>query len=296
LTRKKGSKSLDLPTRAYNSPRISPDGKRIAFGIDEGRESSVWIYELSSSTAPRRLTFGGRNRYPIWSGDGQHLAFQSDREGDLGIFWQRADGTGTVERITKPGTGVIHIPDSWSPDGERFSFTAVKGTEAVVWIHSIKDKKETPFAATPSAFIGRSVFSPDGRWIAYQSNEAGGRNRVFVQPFPPNGAKYEIGGDRSINPLWSPDGNQLFYIGNRNDLFAVSVSTPQAFTFTKPVPIPVAGIDALPMIVRNHDVLPNGRAFIAVANTELTAQSTPVSQIVVVLNWFEELKQRVPVH
>src|SRR6058998_577220 len=114
----------------------------------------------------RRLTFGGANRFPIWSADGERVAFQSDRVGDLGIFWQRADGAGTAERLTKPEQGVAHVPDSWSPDGNNLSFTAVKGNEAAVWIFSIKEKKAAVFAQAASTFLSWSAFSPDGAWLA----------------------------------------------------------------------------------------------------------------------------------
>src|SRR5262249_42845414 len=125
-------KPLGLPARSYEYPRISPDGKRIAFGTDDGKERIIWIYDLSGASAMRQLTLAGSNRFPVWSADGQRVLFQSDREGDLGIFWQRADGTGSAERLTKPEKGVAHIPDSASPDGRNFSFTAGHGGERAV--------------------------------------------------------------------------------------------------------------------------------------------------------------------
>jgi Tol biopolymer transport system component len=96
---------LKIPPGAYRDPRISPDGRQIAFGTDDGREASVWVYDLSGTSAMRRLTFGGNNRYPVWSPDGSRIALQSDREGDLAIFAQRTDGTGKAERLTKPEPG-----------------------------------------------------------------------------------------------------------------------------------------------------------------------------------------------
>ncbi len=114
--RKGGSELLKIQPGPYQLPRMSPDGKRIAFGSDDGKEASIWIYELSGTSAMRRLTFEGQghNRFPVWSADSQRVAFQSDREGDLGIFWQRADGTGTAERLTKADEGASHIPESWA--------------------------------------------------------------------------------------------------------------------------------------------------------------------------------------
>ena len=86
---------LKLPPGSYRHPRMSPDGKQLAVDSNDGKGDNVWIYDLSGASAIRRLTFEGQNRFPAWSADSQRVAFQSDREGDLGIFWQRADGTGT---------------------------------------------------------------------------------------------------------------------------------------------------------------------------------------------------------
>ena len=108
LTDRKGAiEPLKLPPGLYASPRASPDGTRIAFGTDDGKESIIWIYDLSGTSAMQRLTFGGNNRFPIWTSDSKRVAFQSDRDGDLAIFWQPADGTGTAERLTKPGSGRV---------------------------------------------------------------------------------------------------------------------------------------------------------------------------------------------
>ena len=192
---------LKVQPKAYAYPRVSPDGTRVALSVDDGgKDANVWIQDLVGSAAPRKLTLGGANRFPIWSEDGDWIAFQSDREGDLGIFRQRTDGTGTVERLTRPAQGVPHIPDSWQPHTQQFAFTAIKGGEGTLRIFSIADKKETVLVQMPSVFIARSAFSHDGKWLAYQSNETG-TNQVFVQPFPTTGAKYYVvnGG----HPFWS---------------------------------------------------------------------------------------------
>lgn len=118
IDRKGGVEPLKLPPGPYQHPRASPSGRQIAFGTDDGKEANIWIYDLGSTTTMRRLTLGGKNRFPTWSADGQRVAFQSDRGGDLGIFWQRADGSGPAERLTTPDQGVSHAPESWSPSGD----------------------------------------------------------------------------------------------------------------------------------------------------------------------------------
>jgi hypothetical protein len=121
---------LKVLPKAYAHPRVSPDGTRVALSVDDGgKDANVWIQDLVGSAAPRKLTLGGANRFPIWSEDGNWIAFQSDREGDLGIFRQRANGTGTAERLTRPEQGVAHIPESWQPHTQQFAFTATKGGE-----------------------------------------------------------------------------------------------------------------------------------------------------------------------
>src|SRR5262249_16940374 len=113
---------LGLSPQDYYHPRISPDGKQLAVGTDDGSEAVIWIQDIKSGGPPRRLTFGGRNRYPVWTPDGRRITFMSDREGDRSIFWQPADGSGTAERLSKAEAAVDHRPEAWSPDGKILSF------------------------------------------------------------------------------------------------------------------------------------------------------------------------------
>jgi len=300
--RRGSSEILKLPPGAYEHPRISPDGRRVAFDTDDGKEASVWIYDLAGTSSMRRLTFGQKNRFPIWSGDGQRIAFQSDREGDLGIFWQRADGTGTAERLTRPEQGTSHVPESWSPDGKRFLFAATSGSSISLWAFSLDDKKATPFGDVQSRNPINAVFSPDGRWVAYYSNETGS-DAIYVQPFPATGAKYQIPKkDPSQNdhhPVWSSDGKELFYIPVPGALAAISVTTRPDFSFGNPVPVPrkftTAGGSAQ-FDIRNYDLSPDGKILGLVDTSEQTqgGNYSDAPEFRVVLNWFEELKARVP--
>ena len=190
---------LKVPPGLYAYPRVSPDGTRLAFGTSDGKEAVVSIYELSGASAVQRITFGGNNSFPIWSADGQRVAFQSDREGDPAVFWQPAIG-GTAERLTKPDPGTSHTPESWSPAGEVLLFSETRDFVSSLWTFSLKDRKATPFSDVKgSSLPTNAMFSPNGRWVAYQIGTAGVTEGItYIQPFPPTGEKYQIA------PRWAP--------------------------------------------------------------------------------------------
>jgi Tol biopolymer transport system component len=288
--------SLKVPPARYSFVRRSPDGKRLAYTEENDKTTNIWIYEMDGATAPRQLTSGGANRYPVWSADGEHVAFQSDREGDPAIFWQRADGAGVAERLTKPEQGVSHIPESWSPDRQYLSFSAIKGTEGSVWILSVADKKATVFAHGPSLMIHSSAFSPDGRWLAYSSNEMTETSRVWVQPFPNTTGAHGYPIFPYGHPMWSPEGKELLYNSSRTAVSAVSITTRPSFGFgaATVIQVPVGGNSSPTMSPRNIDIMPDGRLILPVPADE--GQPTPSGppQIQVVLNWFTDLQQRVP--
>jgi serine/threonine-protein kinase len=199
--------SLKLAQGAYQHARMSPDGTRVAFSVDDGKEVNVFVHELNGATSMRRLTFGGNNRFPIWARDGERIACQSDREKDLAIYWQRADTSGTSERLTRPDEGVAHVPESWSPTDDRFLYTATSGSSVTLWTFSLRDRKGTRFDGVESSRPIGSVFSPDGRGVAYSTART-----IYVQPFPTTGALYQLSKNSAgHHPMWSADGKELFY-------------------------------------------------------------------------------------
>jgi serine/threonine-protein kinase len=287
---------LKLPPAAYEYPRLSPDGKRIAVGSDDGKEAIVWIYDVSGATAIRRLTVGGRNRVSVWAADGEHVAFQSDREGDLAIWWQRADGTTPAERLTKPDKDTAHVPESWSPDGKTLLFSVGTGSSYALAALSFPDKKVIPVGGIQSAQPPAAAFSPDGRWVAYSVAPGVAIGALFVQPFPPTGATYPISKGSGFHPMWAPDGKELFYAPKAAQLVAVSVTMRPTFTFGNPVPVPKPLQDRISANERNNDITRDGTHFLGVVAAGSTAapDAAAAPQIQVVLNWTEELKQRVP--
>ena len=281
---------LTLPANSYAAPRASPDGTSLALGIDDGKVSDIWIYELSGGSAIRRLSSGGHNERPIWSADSKQVAYQSDRDGDEGLFWQPADGSAVAERLTRPEAGTTHAPESWSPDGAHMLFSATTGSNTSLWTLSLADRKVAPFGAVQSTEPTNAVFSRDGRWVAYSSTEGG--RRIQVQPFPATGAKYEVSAD-SMYPQWSADGSELLW-GGSGQLHAVRVKTQPGFSVGNPVAIPFPLALPGPSLPRSYDVTPAGKliGLIAAQSARAAAPIPPVFQVV--LNWFEELKTKVP--
>ncbi len=221
---------LDVPPMNYVSPRLSPDGSRLVVEATGDEGTDIWVYDLAGNTQIRRLTLEGYNIRPIWTPDGERVTFASDREETPGIYWQAADGSGVPERLTTAEAGTEHWPESWSPDGETLSFTVVGGSEAAVWTLS-RDSGTKPevFVEEPGFVLRGSTFSPDGKWLAYHSNESG-TFEVYVQPFPKTGAKHRITQQGGQTPLWSPDGNELFY-RNGSLLRGIDITTEPVLAF-----------------------------------------------------------------
>jgi serine/threonine-protein kinase len=302
----KGSvQPLKLPPAAYEHPRVSPDGRQVAYSIDDGKEANIWIYDLSGTSAPRRLTSGGRNRFPVWSGNGQRIAFQSNREGSAAIYWQRADISGGIaERLTMPEQGTVHIPESWSRDNETLVFSTTKDSVVSLWTFSMRDQKVAEFGGVRSSTPTDAVFSPDGRWIAYATTDEGHFGpyvqprglELYVQPFPPTGEKYLISSTNGIHPAWSRDGHELIF-NYPGQLMTVSVTTHPVFSFTKPAQLLRGGVIRMPWPAqRDYDVAPDGKLIGTIAQQNETGALQPIApQIRIVQNWFEELKERVPI-
>ena len=295
---------LDLPSAGYQYPRVSPKGNRIAVGTLDGKQSIVWIYDLNSSSAIRRLTLSGQDRFPIWSADGQWIVFQSTREGDAGLFRQRADGSGPVERLTKAEAGSTHTPDSWSPTSDAFLYSITRNDTTTLWLHSMPSRTSERFGDVQS--VGNMVnatFSPDGKWVAYSTGEqrTTSENYVFVQPFPPTGARYQISqtGENGHHAMWSRDQKALFYVPTVGEFFMRSITTLPSFAFGNPVRVPRSFPVAAPVTPRTFDISDDGRV-IGVINRDSTSAGQTramvpqaITHVTVVINWFEELKAKV---
>jgi Tol biopolymer transport system component len=292
---------LGLPPQHYVYPRLSPNGQQIAVETDDGKEAFISIYDLKTKGPLRRLTIGGHNSLPLWTPDSRYVTFQSDRDGDLAIFRQLADGSGAAERLTRPEQGQAQEPESWSPDGKVLAFDQAEGGNQGIWtVEPAADSKPKEFHDLKDSVQKHSDFSPDGHWIAYMSTELNRySSQVFVKPFPPNDTTYQISTEAGRTPRWSADGKRLFYHDpNSNHLVMVDIHTQPSFSFGKPIVIPIEGT-IHPQAQRNYDVTPDGRLLVVLPASSVTngadASIARTPQINVVLNWFTELQQRVPV-
>jgi Tol biopolymer transport system component len=284
----------------YFQPRISPNGKQLVVGTDDGKEAAVWVYDLSGATSIRKLTFGGANKFPLWSRDGQRVVFLSDKDGDSSLFWQRADGSGSAELLTKleQKQSTEYTPDSWSMDGKTLIFSSLGGDTSIWSVATERDAKPKVLIDVLSKRDQDASISPDGRWIVYDSGE-NGQPQIYVQPFPPTGAKYQITTMPGIFPIWSPDGKQIFFLLNTAGvarIFSVDVQTQPSFVFGKPAPLPIEGIlsNGRQGAPRAYDITPDGKQFLVMLPpSEVEAGGIrQAQQINITLNWFEELKQR----
>ena len=278
--------ALPAPARIYLAPRLSPDGHRVAVGIAES-ELNIHVYDLSRNTLTP-LTHGIANAVPSWMlPDGTRIAFESNTDGRLNLFWQLADFSGGLKRLTISENQ--QIPSSWSPDGQLLAFCEHNPTTGYdIWVLRISDLKALPILRESFNEV-TPQFSPDGRWLAYVSDESG-RYETYVQPYPGPGRKWPISTDGGTEPVWSHNGRELFYRSG-NKMMAVDITTQPGFVAGSPRKLFEGPYLVASATVLSYDVSPDGRHFLMLKSDQ--AQAAP-TQINVVLNWTEELKRRVP--
>ena len=233
------SEPLDVPPANYTAPRVSPDGTQLAVSSIELGGSIIWVYDLLGERELRPLAFEGENRDPIWTPDGDSLTFSSLRDGGVSLFQMRADGTGGQRRLTMADVGVLHAPESYSPDG-RLSFRQSVGGDWSVWtLSSEEGALPELFKDTPGSTERGSMFSPDGDLIAYFSNEFGSA-RIYIEPFPPTGGRFQITQTgTNVWPLWAPQGDELIYHDPPLQLMSVDIDTAPSVTWGSPRELPI---------------------------------------------------------
>ncbi len=281
---------LQAKPGVYRFPSLSPDGKRVALTVAEGGQD-VWVYD-SKRDAMTRLTFGGFNISPRWSPDGQSVVFSSAGHG---IFQTRADGASQPHALTQ--SKALQNPGSFTPDGKRLAYLEV-ARNIQIWTVLLEDQGGQVRAGKPEPWLKSSfddanpVFSLDGRWVAYQSNESG-KNEVYVRAFVSSssapGAKWQISNSGGVTPRWSRSGHELVY--QSGDQVMAARYTVQGDTFVAEKPrVWIAKLGGT-----LFDVAPDGRRVAVLAPVASADAPKQEHEVVLLLNFFDELRRRAPV-
>jgi serine/threonine-protein kinase len=282
LVDRKGSEErLEAPVRNYEQPRLSPDGRLVALSIRSGPDYNIWIYDLARASLSR-LTFEGRNAWPVWSHDGRHVIYASNRAGtSWDIYRKSAAGTVAEEALlVKP---LIQVPHSLSGDGELLGLTEVSTSS---FHASLLSRSDGTLNVKITNGWSPSV-SPDGRWFAYTSNEAG-RYEIHVRPTSGTAGKWQISTDGGVEPLWSASGSEIFY-RDGHQVLAVDVTTHAGFAHGRPRVLFEGRyrLDDQKDPMRSYDVTSDGQRFLM-----LEDETEPVtSQLNVIVNWFDDLER-----
>jgi Tol biopolymer transport system component len=293
--------ALGAPPDLYLFPKISPDGTRVALAIS-GENPDIWIWDIMRKTMTR-LTFDKSNDYqPIWTPDSKQVLFYSGREGKFGgIFRKQADGTGEEQKLVAGPDRQLY-PWALSSDGRTLVVldTPNADTTGDISMLSMEGNHERkPLLNNPDYLETQPKLSPNGKWMAYVSNESG-KNEVYVRPFPEvNKGRWQVSTKGGVSPIWAPSGRELFYFGEEDgSVTTVAVETGPAFSAATPKKL----FSRSPYFAGGNtpgtpwDIQPDGKRFLMMKLPGATPTSAAgTRKITIVLNWFEELKQRVPV-
>jgi len=299
VDRKGTVEPIPAPRRDYGAMRLSPDGQKLAVFIatvasgrrSPGEPGDIWVYDLAQKTL-NKLTFGGVNASPAWTPDGKRIAWRHEGPKGKGIFWAPADGSAPPEQI--PGAPFGN-PYTWTPDGKTLilvqGFDTATRNSDILTLPMEGDRKPRPFLATQAREM-RARLSPDGRWLAYQSDETG-LPQVYVQPFPGPGGKWQVSTDGGVEPNWARNGRELFYVSQgrtaQGRMMAVEVTTSPTFRAGTQKPLFEASASGFGPSV--FEVSPDGQRFLTLRRPDGQAAT---GQLHVVMEWFEELKRRAP--
>jgi serine/threonine-protein kinase len=280
---------LPAPPAGYTAPRLSPDRTRIAVPVAGDNTFDVWVWDIARQTSTR-LTFEGDNDTAVWSPDGQRIAFGSVRAGKkMSTYVKSADGSGLEEAIYVPpteGQWTQIAPHSWSSNGQLLCDYFSDKSQSNILALDLRSHEPHAVLESPAA-EDEPELSPDGRWLAYTSDESG-RPQVYVRPFPGLEGRWQISDAGGLSARWSPDGKELFY-RNENSLYAVRVSTEAGrFHADRPQRL----FDDLPAanVKGNYDIFDRSRFLIV----EPAERAAAASGVTVVVDWLDDLKRRVP--
>lgn len=270
------------PPGSFGNPGLSPDGRRVAVdqADPDGRHINIWIHELAND-AMTRFTFGsGYDQLPIWSPDGKQVTFSSNRKLYFGLYQKNADGSGSEQEFANLGVQE-QLCWGWSHDGKYL----LVGKNTELWYLSLPDRQPKPLFQA-KWIVRNAQFSPDGRWVAYSTNETGNWE-VYVSPFPSANSKWQVSRGGGEEPRWRRDGKELFYLSAEGKMMAVAVKTGSNFEAGPPVTLfqtrtrqPISYQD-----VNSYDLTGDGQKFLI--NTRVDEpNAAPLS---IILNWASEM-------
>jgi Tol biopolymer transport system component len=266
----------------YAHPRLSPDGKRLAIDIISGSTTDLWTFDVASGT-PTRLTTSDNNDRPEWTADGTRLLYLSTRGGgDYSIWWQTADGSGPAEELFRGPNAAREVLTTPDPRVLIYREDHPDSLRDIRLVFLDRKDSPTPLVATRFDELMPRL-SPDGRWLAYQSDESG-QYEIYVRPFPAGGGRVTISNGGGTEPLWSRDG-RIFY-RKADQLIAISYSTTPGFAVTSRRVLFSGSYETHPFHP-NYDITPDGKRFVMIK------PGNARSQVIVVVNWLEEFRRRL---
>jgi serine/threonine-protein kinase len=279
---------------AYFFPRVSPDGRRLAFAATaKGQDVFVYDWQGESTT---RLTFDGRSSLPIWTPDGKHIAHRSS-SGGFSLWWRRGDGGGEAQRLLQRQYNVV--PESFSPDGRRLLYQEVNAeTGFDLWTLLDVSDPDHPKPGKPELFLRTpaderaAMFSPDGRWIAYRSNESG-TDEVYVRPVSGGGGKWQISTGGGGPAFWAKNGHELFYQGSDRRIRVVDYKADGA-SFMPGKPRVWCDRQIFDPGVSHLDLAPDGKCFAILVPPDNPGKEKGSVHVTFLLNFFDELRRRIP--
>jgi serine/threonine-protein kinase len=270
----------------YRNPAFSPDGTRLAMDILAEGQGDIWIYDIQRDVQTRLTFSDGDDVEPIWSPDGEYIYYTAEVEGRDGIHRKLSDGSGDPETLFLADGDVS--PTSISPDGKTLAFNQqIRAGNWDIGLLRVDQEAEPEMLVTSPALEASAMFSPDGRWLAYISNESG-TFEVYVRPLEGRG-KWQISSQGGSWPEWSADGKELFFWAEPSTLFVVDVDAGGSTFKAGRARILVEGSFADPGIADRFAFTPDGQRFVAFGS-QRTASGESHEHLKLVLNWFDELR------
>ena len=285
--------------RLYGAMKLSPDGRQVAIVDEDPGNEDIWVYDLARNI-PTRFTFDpAGDNYPLWTPNGERIVFASERgeSGVWDVYSKTANGTGQAERLIT--TTTLKTPQSFAPDGQTLVFAELTPNLDLSILQMNGERQIEPLLHTEFR-DSVAVVSPDGRWLAYVSDESG-RDEVYVRPFPKvDEGRWQVSNGFGVGPVWGPNSREVFYQTSASPgtvtMMAVLNETQPTFSPGTPVVL-FEGPYRLSEGGNFHafDISPDDQRFLMVREVAAAEERDRQVQLVVVQNWFQELIERVPV-